>query len=151
MEYQTARTGGGPRARGTIQSNRSAASKRRGADRVGRGARTLSPVLAGSGKRPRAHANEPCACLFEEVTVHKAEQMVAHLRFKGGATQTLTVALPPPFAQSRLTAPETLAAIDRFLDEYTDAEIAEHLNQEGYRTFDGLRFHSMHVYQLRRD
>jgi hypothetical protein len=41
-----------------------------------------------------------------------------------------------------LTAPQTLAAIDRFLEEYPDAEIAEHLNQEGYRTFDGLRDHA---------
>src|SRR2546421_2529563 len=88
--------------------------------------------------------------LIEDVTVHKAEQIVAHLRFKGGATQTITVALPPPFAQSRLTAPETLAAIDRLLDEYTDAQVAEQLNQQGYRTFDGLLFHSLHVSQLRR-
>jgi hypothetical protein len=88
--------------------------------------------------------------LIEDVTVHKTDQIVAHIRFKGGATQTTSVALPPPFAQSRLTAPETLAAIDRLLDEYTDAQVAEHLNQQGYRTFDGLLFHSMHVSQLRR-
>jgi DNA-binding transcriptional regulator YiaG len=36
------------------------------------------------------------------------------------------------------------------LDEYTDAQVAEHLNQQGYRTFDELLFHSMHVSQLRR-
>src|SRR5690349_7035008 len=46
--------------------------------------------------------------LIEDVSVHKAEQIVAHIRFKGGATQSITVALPPPFAQSRLTAPSTL-------------------------------------------
>ncbi len=88
--------------------------------------------------------------LIEDVTVHKAEQIVAHIRFKGGLTQTITVPLPPPFAQSRLTAPETLAAIDRLLNEYTDAQVAEQLNQQGYRTFDGLLFQSMHVSQLRR-
>src|SRR5947209_2320674 len=88
--------------------------------------------------------------LIEDVTVHKAEQVVAHLRFKGGATQTITVALPPPFAQSRLTAPSTLEAIDQLLDECTDAQVAEQLNQQGYRTFDGLLFESMHVSQLRR-
>ena len=76
--------------------------------------------------------------LIEDVTVHKTDQIVAHIRFKGGATQTINVPLPPPFAQSRLTAPETLAAIDRLLDEYTDAQVAEQLNQQGYRTFDGL-------------
>jgi hypothetical protein len=88
--------------------------------------------------------------LIEDVTVHKTDQIVAHIRFKGGATQTISVALPPPFAQSRLTAPETLAAMDRLLEEYTDAEVAEQLNQQGYRTFDGLLFQSMHVSQLRR-
>jgi hypothetical protein len=88
--------------------------------------------------------------LIEDVTVHKADQIVAHIRFKGGATQTIVVALPPPFAQSRLTAPSTLEAIDRLLNEYTDAQVAERLNQQGYRTFDGLLFESMHVCQLRR-
>jgi len=88
--------------------------------------------------------------LIEDVTVFKADQIVAHIRFKGGATQTITVPLPPPFAHSRLTAPETLAAIDRLLNEYTDAQVAEQLNQQGYRTFDGLLFQSIHVYQLRR-
>ena len=88
--------------------------------------------------------------LIEDVTVLKAEHIVAHVRFKGGATETMTVALPPPFAHSRFTAPETLAAIDRLLDAYTDAEIAEHLNQDGYRTFEGLLFQNTHVYQLRR-
>ena len=88
--------------------------------------------------------------LIEDVTVHKTDQIVAHIRFKGGATQTITIALPPPFAQSRLTAPSTLAAMDRLLEEYTDAQVAEQLNRQGYRTFDGLLFESTHVYQLRR-
>src|SRR5207302_5693471 len=48
------------------------------------------------------------------------------------------------------TAASTLAAIDRLLDEYTDAQVAKHLNQQGYRTFDGLLFHSRHVSELRR-
>jgi hypothetical protein len=40
--------------------------------------------------------------------------------------------------------------MDRLLNEYTDAEVAEQLNQQDYRTFDGLLFQSIHVYQLRR-
>lgn len=88
--------------------------------------------------------------LIEDVTVSKAEHIVAHIRFKGGAIQTITVSLPPPFAQSRLTAPDTLAVMDRLLEESTDAEVAEQLNEQGYRTFDGLLFQGTHVYQLRR-
>src|SRR6266496_3067422 len=63
--------------------------------------------------------------LIEDVTVEKAEQIVAHVRFKGGASRTLTMALPPPFTQSRLTSAETLSAIDQLLDRYTDTEVAE--------------------------
>lgn len=88
--------------------------------------------------------------VIEDVTVHKTDRIVAHIRFKGGAIETITVALPLPLAQSRLTPPETLAAMDRFLNEHTDAEVAEQLNQQGLRTFEGLPFHSTHVYQLRR-
>ena len=40
--------------------------------------------------------------------------------------------------------------MDRLLEEYTDTEVAEQLNQRGYRTFDGLLFQCIHVYQLRR-
>jgi hypothetical protein len=40
--------------------------------------------------------------------------------------------------------------MDRLLEQYTDAEVAEQLNQRGYRTFVGLPFQSIHVYQLRR-
>ena len=88
--------------------------------------------------------------LIEDVTVHKTDRIVAHIRFKGGSTQTIMVALPLPLSQSRLTPPDTLAAMDRLLEEFTDAEVAERLNQQGFRTFEGLPFLSTHVYQLRR-
>ena len=63
--------------------------------------------------------------LVEDITVQKADLITAHIRFKGGATHTLTVALPPPFAHSRLTSPETLAVLDELLNSSTDAEVAE--------------------------
>jgi DNA invertase Pin-like site-specific DNA recombinase len=88
--------------------------------------------------------------LIEDVTVTKADHMVAYIRFKGGATRTLTVPLPPPFTQSRLTPAETLAAIDQLLDTSTDSEVAVQLNARGYRTFVGLPFQASHVSQLRR-
>ncbi len=88
--------------------------------------------------------------LVEDVTVCKSDHIVAQIRFKGGATRTLTVPLPPPFAQSRLTSADTLAEIDRLLDDYTDAEVAAKLNARGRRTFAGLPFHAAHVAALRR-
>jgi Recombinase zinc beta ribbon domain/Recombinase len=88
--------------------------------------------------------------LIEDVTVQKADSIIAQIRFKGGATRTLTVPLPPPFTQSRLTSPDTLAALDRLLDTSTDTEVAVQLNAQAYRTFAGLPFQAMHVSQLRR-
>ena len=60
------------------------------------------------------------------------------------------MALPRPFAQSRLTPTETLAEIDRLLEEYTDEEVARQLNASGRRTFAGLPFQAVHVAALRR-
>jgi hypothetical protein len=88
--------------------------------------------------------------LIEDVTVQKTDHIVAHIRFKGGAPRTLTVPLPPPFTQSRLTPPETLTAIDQLLDTCTDAEVAAQLNARGYCTFAGLPFQATPVSQLRR-
>jgi Recombinase zinc beta ribbon domain/Recombinase len=88
--------------------------------------------------------------LIDDVTLLSAEQIVAHIRFKGGATQTLQVPFPPPFAQSRLTAPQTLEVMQRLLRDWTDAQTAEQLTILGYRTFTGLPFHPAHVAQLRR-
>ncbi|MDQ5852780.1 MAG: recombinase family protein [Chloroflexota bacterium] len=88
--------------------------------------------------------------LISDVTLCKGEVIEAHIRFKGGATRTLPVALPPPFAQSRLTPASTLALINQFLDDYTDAEIAAELNTRGECTYAGLPFTAAHVSQLRR-
>jgi hypothetical protein len=88
--------------------------------------------------------------LISDVTIQKGEAIEAHIRFKGGASRTIQVPLPPPFAQSRLTAAATLALIDQFLDAYTDGEVAAELNACGERTFAGLQFTATHVAQLRR-
>jgi hypothetical protein len=88
--------------------------------------------------------------LIDDVTLLAAEQMVAHIRFTGGATQTLQIPFPPPFAQSRLTPPHTLEVMQQLLHDLTDAQTAEQLNALGYRTFTGLPFQAAHVAQLRR-
>ena len=60
----------------------------------------------------------------------KAESIIAQIRFRGGATRTLTVPLPPPFTPSRLTPPDTLAVIDRWLAPSTEAEVAVQPNAQ---------------------
>jgi hypothetical protein len=55
--------------------------------------------------------------LLEDVTLRKDEMITAQVRFKGGATQTITL----PISQGRRGAQEVLTLIDQLLDDYTDA------------------------------
>jgi DNA invertase Pin-like site-specific DNA recombinase len=85
--------------------------------------------------------------LLEDVTLLKDEVITAQVRFKGGATQTITI----PLSHGRRSAPQVIELIDQLLDELTDAEVAEQLNQRGWRTYGGKLFHARRVLSLRRD
>src|SRR6266699_1352953 len=85
--------------------------------------------------------------LVEDVTLLQEEVITAQVRFKGGATQTLTL----PISRGRHTAPQAIALLDQLLEDYTDAQVAEQLNQRGWRTFEGKPFHARRVLSLRRD
>jgi DNA invertase Pin-like site-specific DNA recombinase len=87
--------------------------------------------------------------LLEDVTVRKDEQIVAHVRFKGGASRTLLLPLPLPLADQRRTDPALVAEIDRLLDHYTEGMIATILNRRGLRSSLGLPFHPQLVRRLR--
>src|SRR5260221_10889182 len=84
--------------------------------------------------------------LLEDVTLRKDEVITAQVRLKGGATQTMTL----PISQGRRSAQEVMTLIDQLLDDYTDAEVAERLNQRGWRTYEGKLFHATRILSLRR-
>ncbi len=85
--------------------------------------------------------------LLEDVTVlGQGDGLTAHVRFKGGATHTITVAL----SRGRCSSPELIALIDQLLEDYTDAQVAEQLNQRGWRTYEGKPFTAARVLSLRR-
>ncbi len=88
--------------------------------------------------------------IIADVTLVKDHEIRAAIRFRGGATHTLHVPLPRPFAQARTTLPETIATIDRLLDDYVDSEVAEQLNQKHITTLEGHAFTGSHVSALRR-
>jgi DNA invertase Pin-like site-specific DNA recombinase len=86
--------------------------------------------------------------LLEDVTLlADPEVITAQVRFKGGATETVTVAV----SRGRRHPPQLLALIDLLLEDYTDSEVAEQLNQRGWRTFKGKPFEARRVLSLRRD
>ncbi len=88
--------------------------------------------------------------IIEDATLLKTEVITAHIRYKGGATQSITVPIPPPLGQRRRTDQHVLEQIDQLLEEHTDGEVAVILNAGGMRSDDGMSFTGRLVMQLRR-
>lgn len=89
--------------------------------------------------------------LIEDVTLLKDRQVSVHLRFKTGRTQTLSLPLPQNNWQLHLTDPTLIAEIDRLLEDYTDAQVAERLNAQNHHSGTGRALHAQRVARLRRD
>lgn len=87
--------------------------------------------------------------ILEDVTLIKREQITAHLRFKGGATRTLTLPLPLLAWQARQTARQVVEKVDRLLDLNTDGEVATALNREGLTSGTGRSFNPSIVRDIR--
>lgn len=79
--------------------------------------------------------------IVEDVTIVRMETSIRiHVRFRGGKTESFEVTPPLRSWQKRLTPPAITAEIDRLLDDHTQCEIAEILNQRGLRSGKGMRF-----------
>jgi len=87
--------------------------------------------------------------LIEDVTLLKTESITAHIRFKGGATRSLTLPVPLPAWATWQTDPELVTRIDRLLDQYTDGQIAALLNEQGCRSGKGHPFTRNLVIKIR--
>ena len=83
------------------------------------------PTLWTNPDTPQRERKRMVRLLVDDVTLHKTDRIHLHVRFRGGQTTSLTVAIPPKAWQARQTDPETLAVLDRLLDTHTDAEAAE--------------------------
>lgn len=88
--------------------------------------------------------------LIEDVTLIKGTTITVHVRFKGGTTQTMALSRSKNAWQLRQTDPQVIAVIDQLLNDYTDSQVAEHLNAQGLRSGTGKSFHSTVVAKLRR-
>jgi hypothetical protein len=87
--------------------------------------------------------------ILEDVTLIRATEITAHIRFKGGATRTLVLPLPIPAPQLRKTKPNIVEEIDRLLDHHTEDEIAAILNERGLRSGCGRPFDRLTVRYVR--
>ena len=90
--------------------------------------------------------------LMEDVTLIKtAAGLTTHLRFRGGATTTLTLARALNAWQLRETSTEIVALIDQLLDQHTDESVATVLNARGYVSGTGRPFQGRIVQNIRRE
>jgi len=89
--------------------------------------------------------------LIEDITLDRTDEIHLHVRFRGGQTTSLTTPIPLNSWQARQTHPDTLALLDQLLDDHTDAETAERLNQAGHQSGTGAPFTARIVLGLRRN
>ena len=87
--------------------------------------------------------------LVEDVTLINGEMIQVHVRLRGGASRSLTLAKPLPIAQIRKTKPEVVAEIDGLLDRHCDREVAEVLNRQGRRTWENEPFNLKKIAHIR--
>ena len=87
--------------------------------------------------------------LLEDVTLLKAEQISIGVRFRGGATRTLTVPRPRPHWKNWVTPEAAVTEADRLLEDHPDDEVAALLNEQGFRLACGGRFQTCSVSRLR--
>ena len=98
---------------------------------------------------PHREKKRMARLLIEDVTLSRGKEITAHVRFKGGATRTLTLPLPRPAPDLRRTDPKVVERIDQLLDDYIEEEVVERLNTEGLKTGTGLPFTRARLHDLR--
>jgi DNA invertase Pin-like site-specific DNA recombinase len=88
--------------------------------------------------------------LLEDVTLIRKDEIMAHVRFKGGISRSLTLPLPLNAWQLRITSPSVVSEIDHLLDDHTYLEIASILNKRDLRSGENNTFTSRIVARIRR-
>lgn len=98
------------------------------------------PKLWNDPETPARERKRMLRLLIEDVTLLREHDVKVHVRFRGGATRSLTLPLPKRLLELRKTPAETVAEIDHLLDGHPADEIAEILTARGFRTATGQPF-----------
>ena len=106
---------------------------------------TNFPRLWRDPNTPNRERKRMAHLILEDVTLIKDRQITAHIRFKGGAVRTLQLPIPLNAPQQRATNPLVVAEVDRLLENCTWVDVANQLNERGYRTGEGNVFNSPRV------
>jgi len=108
------------------------------------------PRLWSDPRTPDRERKRMVRLILEDVTLIKAEQITAHVRFRSGACRELVVARPLKIGDLRRTSPLVVQEVDRLLDKHSEDQIAEILDQRGFITGTGAAFTALAVDRIRR-
>ncbi len=110
------------------------------------------PALWSNPNTPQRERKRMVRLLIDDVTLTRTDQIHLHLhvRFRAGQTTSLNLPVPPKAWEAHQTHPDTVALLDRLLDDHTDAEVADALNQAGHRSGKNKAFTRSIVLDLRR-
>jgi DNA invertase Pin-like site-specific DNA recombinase len=95
------------------------------------------PALWHDPATPDRERKRMLRLLIDDATLLKGKDITVHVRFRGGATHTLSLPRPRSAWQLRQIDPDLIAAIDRLIQDHTDDEIASILTERGVRTYEG--------------
>jgi len=100
------------------------------------------PKMWHDPKTPDRERKRMARLLIDDVTlIRRLDQVVAHIRFKGGANQTIHAPL-----RQRTTDPRTVAMAQRLEEDHHDpGSIADALNDAGIQTARGKTFTAQNV------
>jgi hypothetical protein len=107
------------------------------------------PAIWNDPNTPQRERKRMLGLLIEDVTLIKQREITAAVRFRGGATTTLTLPRPLTAQQLRATHEPVRRQIDNLLDEYTDAQVARILNEQQMRTGAGDSFSTASIKWVR--
>jgi len=107
------------------------------------------PAIWNNPHTPQRERKRMLGLLIEDVTLIKQREITAAVRFRGGATTTLTLPRPLTAQQLRATHEPVRRQIDTLLDEYTDAQVARILNEQEMRTGAGESFDTVSIKWVR--
>jgi DNA invertase Pin-like site-specific DNA recombinase len=108
------------------------------------------PRLWNDPHTPARERKRMLRLLVEDITLLSDTEVHLHVRFRGGATSSLTLPLPKRLWEVRKTDPQVLIEIDTLLDEHCDDEVAQCLNERGLRSATGQCFDATIIGSLRR-
>jgi hypothetical protein len=107
------------------------------------------PALWSDPRTPQRERKRMVRLLIDDVTLSRDNTVTAEVRFKGGPSCTLEVAVALPAPEARRTPPSVIAEIDQLLEDHTEAEAAAALNTSGTLSGTGQPFSAAMVRHVR--